>query len=74
MKYSVSKLAKEYSQHFLDKELELTTPTMPEFDFETYNEYEYLNLINALNQEFDSFNDLNLTEQFLISNSFDDSF
>ena len=65
MKYSVSELAKHYSEFLQDFEIETKRPTMPTFKTKAYNEYEYISLMQELNQIFDLVDDLHITEKFL---------
>lgn len=65
MEYNVAKLAEFYIQDLKDKEINIQTPILPTFNIDAYNDYEYLSCIQSINQAFDEFDDLHVTEDFL---------
>jgi len=65
MEYTVKELAQHYAEYLSHFEIEIKSPVLPTFDTNAYNEYEYINLMQELNQSFDKTNDLHITERFL---------
>ena len=71
MKYSVDELASEYLKVLESTNFDIDRPYLPEFNFDAYNDNEYINCIKELTNDYDKVNDLEKTETFLSQNSFD---
>ena len=65
MKYNINELAEKYAEFLQSNKLNISTPNIPTFNVDAYNEYEYLAVINELNKNFNSFDDIHITENFL---------
>ena len=49
MKYSIDELAKEYLKELADLNFNIDRPYLPEFNFDAYNDNEYLNCADIVN-------------------------
>ena len=72
MRYTIDELAKEYIKAFENLPFDIDRPYLPDFNFDAYNDNEYLNCIKGINEEFDSLDDSAILDEFLTHNSFDD--
>lgn len=72
MKYRIDELAKEYIKSFEILNFDIDRPYLPEFNFDAYNDNEYLNCIKGINEEFDKVDDIFITDEFITQNSYDD--
>ena len=65
MEYKVSRLAEEYLLYLSQRNIEMQYVKMPTFSLNAYNEYEYISVLQELNNKFDQISSLPVTEKFL---------
>ena len=65
MKYNVNKLAQAYADNISTRSKTLKIKKTTNYDFDAYNDIEYLDAIFDLNQAFDKVDDIEVSEKFL---------
>ena len=68
MEYDVNLLAEKYLSYLAETEFNISSISMPSYNYFAYTDNEYTSLMRQLNTDFDKLDDLYLTEQFLTKN------
>lgn len=65
MKYDITILSEKYAEFLEGHEITVTAPKKTNFQENAYNDLEYLDCINAIQNDFENVDDLCLYEKFL---------
>ena len=73
MRYSIDELANEYLKMFHDLDFDIDRPYLPDFNFDAYNDNEYLSCIKEIEKDYASVDDIEITNKFIEQNYYDDN-
>lgn len=65
MKYDINLLGEKYAEFLESQEIVITSPQQTKFNTQAYNDYEYIETIKAIQNDFEDVDDLAMYEKFL---------